>query len=143
VEDTSLFDASFAAFNEGDIERLFDLYTGDCVWDVTRFHEGIAADLADVYSGHEGLARFVENFAALIEPWGGARAEFFRALELDDGRFWVEGQMRYGSPGGAKELIEPFVQLLELREGKIFHVVVYWEPEEALRAASLEEVPAT
>ena len=142
MEDTSLFEASFAAFNAGDIEALYAMYTEDCVWDVTRYHGGIARDLADVYTGHEGLARFVENFATLIEPWGGARAEFGRALELDDGRFWIEGRLRVGSPGGAAELIETYVQLCTLRDGKFSKFVVYWEPEEALRAAGLEEAPA-
>jgi ketosteroid isomerase-like protein len=143
VRDTSLYETSFAAFNAGDLETLFDLYTEDCIWDVSRFHGGIAADLADVYRGHEGLSRFVENFAALIEPWGGARAEFGRALELDDGRFWIEGRMRFGSPGGATELIEPFVQLVGTREGKIATVVVYWKADEARRAAELERMPAS
>ena len=142
LEDTSLFDASFAAFNAGDIAVLYELHTDDCVWDVTRYHGGIAADLADRYTGHDGLARFVENFAALIEPWGGGMAEFNRVLELDDGRIWLEGRLRAGSPGGAAELIETFIQLINLREGRISEVVVYWEPEEALRAAGLAEVPA-
>ena len=142
LEDTSWFEVSFAAFNAGDVEALYEIYTEDCVWDVTRFHGGIAADLADTYRGHEGLARFVENFAALIEPWGGAQAEFERALDLGDGRFWVEGRLRVGSPGGAAELVEPFIQLLSFRDGKFSEIVVYWDSDEALRAAGLAEVPA-
>jgi ketosteroid isomerase-like protein len=142
VQDTSIFEASFAAFNAADIETLYELYTEDCVWDVTRYHGGIAADLADVYTGHDGLARFVENFAALIEPWGGASAEFGRALELRDGRIWVEGRLRVGSPGGAAELVEPFIQLISFRDGKFYEAIVYWEPDEALRAGGLAEVPA-
>ena len=138
---TGLLERSFAAFNSGDADALLPLYTEDCVWDVSRFRRGFGAGLAQVYRGHEGLRSFLAEFQAIIAPWGGASAEFDRVVELEDGRFWIEGDVRFGSPEGNAELFDRWFQLLRVRGDRIAEVVIYWDLAEATRGAGLESPP--
>ncbi len=135
VGDTSLFEASNAAFNSGDAEALLALYAEDCVWDLSRFPDGgVGADITE-------LRRFLAEFRSFMEPWGGARAEIDQVLELDEDRVWLRGKLRFGSPSGAAELFDHFVHLVETRNGKVAEVTSYWDAEEARRDAGLDEVP--
>ena len=142
MQDTSLFEASYAAFNEDDIDSLLELYSEDCVWDMSRF-PGAGLGPAEVYSGHDGLRQFLEEFRTFIEPWGGARTELDRVLDLGDSRFWLEGRSRLGSVASDTELVDEWIQLITVGEGdRIAAVVMYWDPEEARRDAGLAKVPA-
>ena len=137
----SLLEGSYAAFNNGDAGALLALYTEDCVWDISRFRAGFGVGLARVYRGHQELAAFLEEFQAMIAPWGGARAEFDRVVELDDGRLWIEGDIRFGTADGNAELFDRWIQLLRVRDGKIGEIVIYWDAEEARRDALLDSMP--
>lgn len=142
VRDTSLFKAPYGAFNRGDIETPLELYSEDCVWDMSRF-PGSGLGVAQVYRGDDGRRQFLEECRAYTEPWGGARAEFGRVLDLGGGRFRVEGKNRFSSPGGDAELLDDWIQLVAVRDdGKVAEVDMHRDPDEARRAAGLETVPA-
>jgi ketosteroid isomerase-like protein len=140
IEDTSLLEASFAAFNRVDIDTLLELYTEDCVWDMTRF-PGVGLAVSEVFRGHDGLRAFLAEFRSYIEPWGGARTEINRVFDLGEGRIWVDGKTTFGSRDGDAELQDEWIQLTTMRGARFATVVMYWDPEEARRDAGLEEVP--
>ena len=132
--------ASYAAFNRGDLDALLELYTEDCAWDITRW-PGADAVIPGRYEGHEGLAGVLEDFSTLTRPWGAALAEFEQVLDLGEGRFWVEGRIRFATPAGDAELFDRWIQLIRMRDRRIAEIVMYWDVDEARRDAGLDEVP--
>jgi ketosteroid isomerase-like protein len=135
LEDRRMLEASYEAFNRGDYATLRDLYTEDCVWDMSRTR---LAGFAAVFEGHEGIRRCLEEFKTLTMPWEGARGVVDAAFDLGDGRFLIEGSYVLESPAGGSTLKEPFAQLGTVRGGKIARVVMYEDRAQAWREAGVE-----
>lgn len=121
--------ASYDAFNRRDWEALVELYTEDCVWDISRVSFGAAGGFEPVYHGHEGLRRMFDNWEVLLEGWsrpgGSLECRFDRAWVLEGGDFLVDAWYGVEDADGNETQIVRFAQTGSARAGKIAKVVFY------------------
>jgi ketosteroid isomerase-like protein len=104
---------------------LFDLYTPDVVWDMTRSNvPGMG-----LYHGHEGVRAF-------FEEWLGAFDDFYAIIEdVIDAEDHVVFQVRQGGRGkgsGVNVEMPVYWQAFFVRDGKVARVEVHRDREEAL-----------
>ena len=122
-----------AAFNSRDVEALLDMVHPEIEW-----HPLLPVLLggeATVYRGQEGVRELVRE---LDEAFVELRSDLFEVRDLGDrvlaiGRLWGRGR-----ESGAETESET-VWLSELKNGKAIRVREYLHPEDALKAAGLQE----
>jgi ketosteroid isomerase-like protein len=118
---------AYAAWNRDDLEAAIPVIDREVEWRASGEFPGMAA----VYRGHEGVRQFWEDLKA---PW-----EYFtihvRDISGDEER--VVALLRFEAVGrgsGVKVNLD-FVNVFEVREGRIVRFTSRRTLEEALRAA--------
>ena len=123
--------ASYDAFLSGDLDRFVSLYHPDCSWDISRYRswEGTTT-----YEGRDGLRRFHADWTGTFEDLS---AEPERLVELDGDRILVIARRRARRVDDGEVFEERFAQIGTLEGRLIRDVLVYSDPDEALRDAGL------
>jgi ketosteroid isomerase-like protein len=118
------------AFSGGDADAFAELTTSDVEWKV-----GLAAVEGEVFRGEEGVRAY---FGRLSTAWSEFKflADEFR--DLGD-VVVVLGRLRGTGRAGGVPVESRVGAVWELRGGKIWRLRAYLDPDEALKAAGLEE----
>jgi ketosteroid isomerase-like protein len=129
-ENARLVERAIAAINARDIEG----YLACCTEDV-KLETPVAA-VGGVYEGTDGIRRY---FADIEEAGPDFRIELDGVEEVDSKR--VLGFLRFSSTGRASgiPLAAPLANVYDLVDGKISHVRIFLDRQEALKAVGLEE----
>jgi len=122
----------FEAVNERDFPRAMDLYAEDVVLVV---HSDAFLD-AGTFAGRDAVGRWFGDWFSTFEP--DYRFEFEEFRDLGDVVFLAASHRGRGRTSGA-EVHGCTGYLYTLRDGKIVRAELYRSPDEALRAAGLEE----
>ena len=129
-EDLEVVRAAFDAWNRGDLNAWFTY------WDERAEFYPLRAQLEGrVYSGHEGLRRFV---ADVSEEWKTIR---FEVDEVRQAGEEIVGAGRFRARGRASgiDLDFPLGLLGVVRDGKIVYARFFSDPADAMEAAGLRE----
>lgn len=117
------------AWAAGDIETIVDAMAEDCeLFPLRAQLEGTS------YRGHEGVRRFYEDLNA---DWENLRLPYDEVREVGDSVVVFARLVARGRTSGV-DLDVPIGQLWELRDGRIQRLRAFSEPEDALRAARVE-----
>ena len=129
-ENVRLVERAIAAINARDIEG----YLACCTENVKL--ETPMAAVGGVYEGTDGIRRY---FTDIEEAAPDFRIELDGVEEVDSKR--VLAFIRFSSTGRASgiRLAAPLTNLYDLVDGKISHIRIFLDRQEALKAAGLEE----
>ncbi len=129
-ENMRLIEHAIAAINVRDIEG----YLACCTEDV-KLETPVAA-VGGVYEGIDGIRRF---FTDIEDAGPDFRIELDGVEEVDSNR--VIAFMRFSSTGRVSgiPLGAPQTNVYDLIDGKISHIRIFRDPNEALKAVGLEE----
>ncbi len=129
-ENVRWVERAIAAINARDIEG----YLACCTEDV-KLETPVAA-VGGVYEGIDGIRRY---FADIEEAGPDFRIELDGVEEVDGKR--VIAFIRFSSTGRASglRLAAPLTNVYDLIDGKISHIRVFVDRQEALKAVGLEE----
>jgi uncharacterized protein len=132
--DIHILEELFAAFSDGDIERILRFTH-------PRFVATIPPELSpepDTYRGHEGVRRYFRSFADAMEE-----------LRFEPQRFWDAGEgvvvaMRMTARGKQTSIPveQRFAQIWSIRDGLVASVRTYASLPDALQAAGLPPAAA-
>lgn len=115
-----LCQASYAAWNAGDVEALVPLYHSDCEWVVGAAQAGLGVD---VFHGHQGLRDFMREVRGSFAEYRNEILEIRR----DGDRVLIRGTIAGRSPAFG-EISQHQAQLGEFRDGLIFRVTQTDDP---------------
>src|SRR6202790_1211033 len=129
-ENVRLVERAIAAINARDIEG----YLACCTEDVK-----LETPVAAVGGGYEGINGIRRYFADIEEAGPDFRIELDGVEEVDSKR--VLAFIRFSSTGRASgiRLAAPLTNVYDLIYGKISHVRIFLDRQEALKAVGLEE----
>lgn len=122
------FREGMEAYSRGDYETAMEGFHPDVEW---RVEPELVADAA-VYRGHDGVRRFWETWAEVIEGMS-LQVEEVRALEGG----WVLAVTRAtgkGAGSGAPVASRSFAQLAHYRDGEVVQVRLFGDVKRALAA---------
>ncbi len=120
--------AAYAAFNEGDLERVLSLAHPEVeVRDPER--------TGQVFRGHDGYREFVREW---LDNFDDYRVEIVETVVNGDQVLVVAVQHARGRGSGV-EISEGFNQVVTTRDGKIAVYQVYTDRADAERAAGLRD----
>ena len=139
-EDTVLVSAAsveivrrgWEAWAEGDLDTLFDLFDPAVEWH-TRNLLGWPED--DVYYGHEGIRRFLEEWLASWDRYEAGVEEYVAA---GDGRVLVICWQRGYGPGSHVPVQMDWAQVCTLKGGLVCRLEAYSDRGEALKAVGMK-----
>ena len=101
-ENVELVRAAWAAWERGDMEAIFAFYDPAIVWDQTHYE---AAELSDVYHGHDGIKQFFRQWLAPFESYHAHAEDFIDAGEAVVVRIRQGGR---GKGSGAEVEMPPY-----------------------------------
>jgi ketosteroid isomerase-like protein len=129
-ENARLVERAIAAINARDIES----YRACCTEDVKL--ETPMAGVGGVYEGIDGIGRFLTDIEDAVPDW---RIELDSVEEVDSKR--VIAFLRNSSTGRASGVRMAWTQtnVYDLIDGKISHIRIFVDRQEALKAVELEE----
>jgi ketosteroid isomerase-like protein len=129
-ENARLVERAIAAINARDIED----YRACCTEDVKL--ETPMAGVGGVYEGIDGIRRFLADIEDAVPDW---RIELDGVEEVDSER--VLAFLRNSSTGRASGVRMAWSQtnVYDLVDGKISHIRIFVDREEALKVVGLEE----
>ena len=129
-ENVRLVERAIAAINARDIES----YRACCTENVKL--ETPMAGVGGVYEGIDGIRRFLTDIEEAVPDW---RMELDGVEEVDSKR--VIAFLRNSSTGRASgiRMAWPQTNVYDLIDGKISHVRMFLDRQEALKAVGLEE----
>ena len=129
-ENVRLVERAIAAINARDIES----YRGCCTEDVKL--ETPMAAVGGVYEGIDGIRRFLTDVEEAAPDF---RIELDGVEEVDSKR--VIAFLRSSSTGRASgfPMAWPSTNVYDLVDGKISHIRIFLDRQEALKAVGLEE----
>jgi ketosteroid isomerase-like protein len=120
----------YEAWNQGDFGRMLD-----------RLDPGVEIDASsrvlnpEVYHGHEGFRRMVDEMAETWDEWQ-LEPEAF----IDHGdTILVDVRVRARGRGSGIELDQLTYNVWELQDGKVVRMAIYSDREGALRDAAKEQ----
>jgi ketosteroid isomerase-like protein len=130
AENVRLVERAIAAINARDIEG----YLACCTENV-KLETPVAA-VGGVYEGSDGIRRY---FADIEEAGPDFRIELDGVEEVDSKRMLAF--LRFSSTGRASgiRLAAPLTNVYDLIDGKISHVRIFVDRQEALKAVGLDE----
>jgi ketosteroid isomerase-like protein len=130
AENVRLVERAIAAINARDIEG----YLACCTENV-KLETPVAA-VGGVYEGSDGIRRY---FADIEEAGPDFRIELDGVKEVDSKRMLAF--LRFSSTGRASgiRLAAPLSNVYDLIDGKISHVRIFVDRQEALKAVGLDE----
>jgi ketosteroid isomerase-like protein len=129
-EQVRLVERAIAAINARDIES----YRACCTEDVKL--ETPMAGVGGVYEGIDGIGRFLTDIEDAVPDW---RIELDSVEEVDSKR--VIAVLRNSSTGRASGVRMAWTQtnVYDLIDGKISHIRIFVDRQEALKAVGLGE----
>ena len=129
-ENVRLVERAIAALNARDIEG-----SRACCTENVKLETPMAA-VGGVYEGIDGIRRFLDDVEDAAPDF---RMEFDGVEEVDSKRMLAF--LRFSSTGRASgiRLAAPLTNVYDLIDGKISHVRIFLDREEALQAVGLEE----
>ena len=129
-ENVRLVERAIAAINARDIEG----YRACCTEDVKL--ETPMAGVGGVYEGIDGIRRFLTDIEDAVPDW---RIELDGVEEVDSKR--VIAFLRSSSTGRASgfRMAWPSTNVYDLVDGKISHIRIFLDRQEALKAVGLAE----
>jgi uncharacterized protein len=101
----------YEAVGRGDLETVSDLLAPDVVWE---HNIGGGSPEEGTYRGHDSVLQLLQR---ILEVWESLQAEPREIRELGEGAYLVRGELRGKHAGSATEVVSPYEQLLELRDG--------------------------
>jgi ketosteroid isomerase-like protein len=134
-ENVEVVRAMNEAFLRRDWETANSLLADDIEWDATRI-AGIVPDLAGVYRGAGGTAKF---WGAWLSPWEKVEMEY----ELRDAGAEVvsliRNQRQWGRHSGVETKIPPYAWVFTIRDGKAVRGCWHPDHQSALASVGLSE----
>ena len=129
-DNVRLVERAIAAINARDIES----YRACCTEDVKL--ETPMAAIGGVYEGIDGIMRFLTDIEDAVPDF---RIELDGVEEVDSKR--VIAFLRSSSTGRASgiRMAMPLTNVYDLLDGKISHIRIFLDRQEALQAVGLEE----
>jgi hypothetical protein len=115
--------------SRGDINTLLELSDPEIEW-----RSPPQGTLEDVYKGHDGVRRLFEH---LFDAWETIDHEPTKLVEVGDEAV-VVSHVRAKAKFSGLEIDELWAYVLEVRDGKLYRVAMYTDPEEALRTHTSE-----
>ncbi len=120
------------AYNRRDIDTFFaEFATPDLEWWPARAR----AFGGDCYRGRDGIERFLAETAETWEALQTVPEEF---RDLGD-RVLVLGRLKGRGKGSGVPVDQLFVNILDFRGGRVWRSRVYFDRDEAMRAAGVTE----
>src|SRR5215204_1156091 len=119
------------AWISGDLDALFEVFDPSIEWDATRL-EGWPED--EVYYGHDGVRRFLEDWLASWERYEAGVEEY---IDAGDDRVLVVCWQRGYGPGSHVPVQMDWAQICRLKRGLVYRLEAYSDRDEALKAVGL------
>jgi len=119
------------AWISGDLDALFEVFDPSIEWDATRL-EGWPED--EVYYGHDGVRRFLEDWLASWERYEAGVEEY---IDAGDDRVLVVCWQRGYGPGSHVPVQMDWAQICTLKRGLVCRLEAYSDRDEALKAVGL------
>jgi ketosteroid isomerase-like protein len=129
-ENARLVERAIAAINARDIEA----YRACCTENIKL--ETPMAAVGGVYEGIEGIRRFLTDIEDAVPDW---RMELDGVEEVDSKRVIAFLRNRSTGRGSGIRMAWPQTNVYDLVDGKISHIRIFVDREEALKAVGLEE----
>ncbi len=129
---TQTIQALLEAWRRGEVDlALLDLLDPEVTYEDYDLpdHAGV------VYSGHEGVLRAMETWS---EPYEEMTNELQRIVGSGDCLVAIH-RFRARARYTGIEFDQPSAYVYTFRDGKIIRIQGFWDPQEALEAAGLEE----
>jgi ketosteroid isomerase-like protein len=99
------------AVERQDLEAISKRLRPDAVW---RHNIGVGTVEEGVYEGRDSV---VALFKRILEPWEYIRATPSEVRDVGDGVFVIEGELQAKHRAATTEIVTPYVQRLELKDG--------------------------
>ena len=99
------------AVQRRDLEELSRRMHPDVVW---RHNIGVGSPEEGTYEGREAVVALYER---ILEPWESMRSVPEEVRDLGGGVLEIEGKLHAKHGGAATDLVTPFAQRLEFRDG--------------------------
>jgi len=103
------------AVSDGDIRAVTALLDPDVVWE---HNVGVGSPEEGIYRGRQAVAQLFER---IIEPWELMRPEPYEITVLGEDTFRVVGRLHAKHTISAAEIVAPYEQQLEIRDGLLAH----------------------
>ena len=132
-ENVEVVRSAWDAWTQGDFDALFKTFDPTVEWTTTNY-VGWPED--DVYSGHEGVRRFFEEWRDSWERYEAGADEF---LDAGDHQVLVLCWQRGVGRDSHVPVEMEFAQVCTLRGGLILRMDAYSDRPSALEAAGLRE----
>jgi ketosteroid isomerase-like protein len=121
-----------AAMMAGDMSVVAERLHPDVVWE----HNLGGGSLEEgVYHGRESVMALLER---ILEPWQYMRAEPDEIRDLGGGSYRVSGRLHAKHATSSTEIASPYVQLIEMRDGRLFRGKMTTGGDRAREPESLE-----
>ena len=129
-ENARLVERAIAAINARDIEAY-----RACCTETVKLETPMAA-VGGVYEGIDGIRRFLTDIEDAVPDW---RMELDGVEEVDCKRVLAFLRNSSTGRGSGIRMAWPQTNVYDLVDGKISHVRIFVDREEALKAVGLEE----
>jgi uncharacterized protein len=127
--DNELIARMYREWSHGDMDALLEVFDAE-----VEVRPALSAFLASmVYRGHEGVRAW---YAETNEPWAELQAVPSRFIDAGE-RTVVVVALQARVPGGQVEVAGEIAHVVTLRDGRIFRLDGYEEPDAALSAVGL------
>ena len=132
-ENAELLRRAVEAYNRRDIEALVAELDPEVEWHPAL--PGLLVGAAAIYRGHDGIAEMFRDFYEVLDE---IQFEYSEIQDLGD-RVVAIGEVRVRGKASGAETRSPYANLADISNGKGVRIRGYLDPEEALKAARLQE----
>jgi ketosteroid isomerase-like protein len=103
----------YEAVGSGDLETVSALLAPDVLWE---HNLGVGSPEEGVYSGRDSVIQLLRR---ILEAWESLQPESHEIKQIGEGTYLVRGELRVKHALSATEVVTPFEQHLELRDGVV------------------------
>ena len=122
------------AFNRGHYAAMLQMLHPEIEW---RPAQGPGGPEGTVYRGRDGYASWIHK--DLIPVWESFRGENLEFVEVEGDRVLILGQLRGKGRASGVEVVVPFGQIAEVKDGMAYRLTGYLDHASARAAAGLDE----
>jgi ketosteroid isomerase-like protein len=133
-ENVDAFQRAADAYNRGDIDTMLEGFHADVEWHAV--FQVMFGGAATVCRGHGDVRDYVRE---LDEGLTDIHVQLTEIRDLGEERLLGIGRASGRGRASGAEIEAPIVFVVEYRDGKIFRMSDYLDPDEALEAAGLSE----
>jgi ketosteroid isomerase-like protein len=101
------------AVGRNDVRRFTEGMHADAVWE---HNPGTGSPEEGVYEGRDQIGQLFER---VLEGWEYMRPQATEIRDVEPGVYLVRGELHCKLPGTENEIVEPYVQRLEIRDGAL------------------------